>query len=101
MKIRNKKYYKQVGVVQKYKELIDNATSTNVDKMKYDTETKILIIRFNDGSYYTYYKVPEKIYDHIRDGNSVTLKGKTPSVGSAVHKYLIRGGYKYKRGGSL
>ena len=101
MEIRNKRYFFQLEMIQKYKEYIDDITSTNVDKMKYDTETKILVIRFNDGSYYTYYSVPEKIYDHIRNGNSVTLKGETPSVGSAVHKYLKRGGYKYKKGGSL
>jgi len=27
--------------------------------------------------------------------------GKTPSVGAAVHKFLIKRGVKYRKGGSL
>lgn len=83
------------------KEYIDTVSSTNVKKVKYDTVTKELTIQFEDNSIYTYYNVPEAIYTNVVDGQAGTKKGKYPSVGAAVHDYLINGGYQYKKGGNI
>jgi hypothetical protein len=91
-----------------FKITIDNVRSTNVDKIKYDTVSQELIIKFDDGSVYTYSNVPEKIYENVLDGMAGTKTagewgpiGKFPSVGAAVHQYLIEGGFIYKKGGSM
>ena len=87
---------------------VEEATvqSTNVDKVKYNTVSKEMKVKFDDGSVYTYYNVPERIYDNVREGLAGTKTagpwgpvGKYTSVGAAVHQYLIKGKFKYKKGG--
>ena len=90
----------------------NTANSSNVDKMKYNDETKELVIKFNDGSYYTYFDVDFGQFMSIVEGQGVCITegeneygswfvGKTPSVGAAVWEWLIDTGVRYERGGSL
>lgn len=90
----------------------NTADSSNVDKMKYNDETKELVIRFNDGSYYTYFDIDFDVFMSVVDGDAVCITsgenqygtwevGKTPSTGAAVWKFLIDTGVRYQRGGTL
>jgi hypothetical protein len=90
------------------KEYIDSVSSTNVKKVKWDSVSKVLVIQFKDGSIYTYSNVPEAIYTNVLDGQAGTKTegpwgpiGTYPSVGAAVHQWLINGGYKYRKGGNI
>jgi hypothetical protein len=94
--------------ILKLREYIQSVSSTNVRTVKWDSETSNLYIMFRDGSIYTYFKVPEAIFNNIVDGQAGTKTagpwgpvGKYPSVGAAVHQWLIAGGYKYKKGGTI
>ena len=86
--------------------------SSNVDRVKYFEDTKELVVKFNDGSYYTYSDVDADEFKAIIDGDAVCRTsgqnefgewevGKTPSVGAAVWKYLIDTGKTKKQGGSF
>jgi hypothetical protein len=88
------------------------ADSSNVDRVKYFEEDKRLVVRFNDGSYYTYFDIDEKVFFSIIEGDATCktsgenefgewFVGKTPSVGAAIWKYLIDEGVRYEQGGSL
>jgi hypothetical protein len=88
------------------------ADSSNVDRVKYFEEDKRLVVRFNDGSYYTYFDIDEKVFFSIIEGDATCktsgenefgewFVGKTPSVGAAIWKYLIDKGVRYEQGGSL
>jgi hypothetical protein len=82
--------------------------STNADRVMWNSETLELTIKFNDGSVYTYSDVSETIFNDVIDGKAKTKtagiwgpKGKRPSVGAAIHKYLIERGFSYSRGGTF
>lgn len=86
--------------------------SSNVDRLMYNSDNNQMVIQFMDGSFYTYFDISQKTFDSIIDGNAVCKtddsqtpprwwEGKTPSVGAAVHKYLINRGVKYEQGGSF
>lgn len=88
------------------------ADSANVDRIKYFEEEKRLVVKFNDGSYYTYFDIDEDTYNSIIEGDAVCRTegqsefgdwyvGKTPSVGAAIWKYLIEPGVAYQPGGSF
>ena len=86
----------------------DDVISTNVKRLKWDSETNELVIQFQNDRYYTYSGVPEAIYNNIEDGLAGTKTagewgpiGKFPSVGAAVHQYLIEGGFPYRKGGRI
>lgn len=87
-----------------------NSTSSNVDRMKWNDENLELVIKFNDGSTYTYFGIHQEKFIAVSQGyTKCTTSGsneygewwvnKSPSVGSAVHKYLD--GVSYTEGGSL
>jgi hypothetical protein len=91
-----------------FKVTIDSVRSTNVDRVKYDTVTQEMTIKFDDGSIYTYFNIPQKIYENVLDGMAGTKTagewgpiGKFPSVGAAVWQYLVDGGFSYRKGGSM
>ena len=44
--------------------------SSNVDRMKYFEDKKELVIKFNDGSYYTYFDIEPSIFNKILDGDA-------------------------------
>lgn len=86
--------------------------SSNVDKMMWNSETLELVIRFNDGSTYTYVGVDEKTFNDISEGDAKPItsgeneygswqKGVKPSVGAAVHQYLIKKGVGFNPGGTF
>lgn len=86
--------------------------SSNVDRVMYNDETRELVIRFNDGAYYTYFDIDFTEFVDIFNGAGICrtsgknrwgewFVGKTPSVGAAVYNILVRSGKRYSRGGSL
>jgi hypothetical protein len=88
--------------------ITDIKDSTNVKKVKWDSVSKDLNIQFMDNTIYTYSRVPEAIYNNIVDGLAGTLTsgpwggiGTFPSVGAAVHEFLIKGRFQYRKGGTI
>lgn len=90
----------------------DNIKSSNVKKIMYNDETKEMFIQFQDKSIYTYFNVPFQMFLDVSGGKATCITsgenkygkwfvGKNPSVGAAVHEYLIKGGVSYKKGGFL
>jgi hypothetical protein len=90
----------------------DNIQSSNVKKIMYNDETKEMFIQFNDRSIYTYFGVSMNLFLDVSGGKATCITsgenkygawyvGKTPSVGAAVHKFLVKSGIKYKKGGTL
>lgn len=90
----------------------DNIQSSNVRKIMYNDETKEMFIQFQDKSIYTYFEVPFQLFLDVSGGKATCITsgenkygswfvGKTPSVGAAVHRYLVKKNVKYKKGGSL
>ena len=63
---------------------------------------------FHSGAVYEYYKVDSNAWKNIRDGRAAAItsgenaqgkwwKGKKPSVGAAIHVFLIGKGVDYKK----
>ena len=88
------------------------ADSSNVDRVKYFENKRELVIKFNDGSYYTYSDIDEATFFSIIEGDAVCkttgendfgawTEGQGPSVGAAVWKYLIDKGNLGTEGGSF
>ena len=46
--------------------IINEIQSSNVKKTEYDTETKKLVVEFNNGAKYEYDEVPHQIYTKFR-----------------------------------
>lgn len=90
----------------------DNIQSSNVKKIMYNDESKEMFIQFQDRSIYTYYDVSMNLFLEVAGGQATCITsgenkygawfvGKNPSVGAAVHKFLIKRGVRYKKGGTL
>jgi hypothetical protein len=90
----------------------DNIRSANVKKIMYNDETKEMFIQFQDKSIYTYFEVPFQLFLDVSGGKATCITsgenkygswfvGKTPSVGAAVHRYLVKKNVRYKKGGTL
>lgn len=90
----------------------NNAESSNIDRLLYNDETRELIVKFNGGTIYTYYDIDFDEFLGVMNGAGICKTsgqnkygswfiGKTPSVGAACFRILIRSGKKYSRGGSL
>ncbi len=97
---------------KEFKKWRSSPDSSNVDKIMYNDETSEMVIRFNDGSTYTYFNVDFDMFRDVFEGNASCVSddtsgegrwwvGKTPSVGAAVYKILTVGGVPYTEGGSL
>lgn len=82
--------------------------SSNVKYVNYDSNTQVMTITFNNNAVYEYYKVDMLLYLQVRNGlaSATTtgsnrfgswFKGKFPSNGAAVWKFLRRSNIKYKR----
>jgi hypothetical protein len=98
------KAYKQGLAIGEYRIYEDSVTSTNVSRIKWDSITRDLLIEFEGGGVYRYSNVPEAVYLDVLEGQAGTKtsgpwgpEGKYPSVGAAVHAYLIEGGYSYSK----
>jgi len=50
--------------------IINEIKSSNISKTTYDTETKSLIVEFNNGSVYEYEQIPHQLYTQFRMSES-------------------------------
>lgn len=84
------------------------ADSSNVDAIQYDTDKLELDIRFNDGETYRYFDVDYDTFERVWKGKAACITsgenaygawfvGKTPSVGAALHKFLVKSNIRYER----
>jgi hypothetical protein len=84
------------------------ADSANVDAIQYDTEKEELDIRFNDGDTYRYFKVDYDTFEDVWKGRASCITsgenaygawfvGKRPSVGAALHKFLVKRNVRYTK----
>lgn len=82
--------------------------SSNVKGYRYDTEDKTLIIEFNDGSKYLYEFIEFSEFEAVAKGDAICTTegsnqygswyvGKTPSVGAAIWRWLIKKGAMYTK----
>ena len=99
-------------ILTSFKKWRSSPDSSNVDKILYNDETFEMVLKFNDGSKYTYFGVDFELFRNIFEGNAVCRTsgeskwgswevGKSPSVGAAVYTYLVENNVPYVRGGSL
>lgn len=97
---------------QTYKKWRSNPNSANVDKILYNDETKDLVLRFHGGATYTYPNIEFAEFRDIVEGKAACVTdgtsrwgswevGKTPSVGAAVHKYLVKRNASFIPGGNF
>lgn len=86
--------------------------SSNADRVMWNSDSLELTISFLDGSIYTYYEVSEEVFNKIVDGDwrpKTTdsqnpprwVEGRKPSVGAAIHHYLIEKNVAFNKGGSF
>ena len=65
--------------------IINEIQSSNIRKTEYDTETKNLVVEFNNGAKYEYLEVPHQLYTRFRMSES---QGKFFNTEiSKVYKY--------------
>jgi len=64
-----------------------NVDSSNISAVGYDAESSTLQVEFNNGATYQYFDVPERLFEGLRDADSV---GKYLAVN-------IKGSYRYSR----
>jgi hypothetical protein len=97
---------------QTYKKWRSNPNSANVEKILYNDETKDLVLRFHGGGTYTYPNIEFSEFRDIVEGKAACVTegesrwgswyvGKQPSVGAAVHKYLVKKNAPFVQGGSF
>ncbi len=97
---------------QTFKKWRSNPDSANVEKILYNDETKDLVLRFHGGATYTYPNIEFSEFRDIVEGNATcttdgTSKwgswyvGKKPSIGAAVHQYLVQRNAIYVKGGNF
>ena len=67
--------------------IINEIQSSNIKKTEYDTESKKLLVTFNNGALYEYEEVPHQLYTQFRMNES---QGKFFST-------KISKNYKYKK----
>jgi hypothetical protein len=84
------------------------ADSSNVDAIQYDTEKEELDIRFNDGETYRYFDIDYDTFERVWEGKASCITsgenaygawfvGKRPSVGAALHKFLVKRNVRYTK----
>lgn len=84
------------------------ADSSNVDAIQYDTEKQELDIRFNEGDTYRYFGVDYDTFEDVWKGRASCITsgenaygawfvGKRPSVGAALHKFLVKSNIRYQK----
>jgi hypothetical protein len=68
--------------------IINEIQSSNVKKTEYDTETKKLVVEFNNGSLYEYDEVPHQVYTQFRMAESQVKFFSSKIVKTYKHKKL-------------
>ncbi len=82
--------------------------SSNIWGTAYDPRTSKMLVRFHGGGVYEYSGIPRGIYQAFVSGSaSAKTKGKnkygqwwvgkTPSLGAAMHEYIKRGNFPFRR----
>jgi len=90
-----------------------NVESSHLKELKYDDDTKILEIEFNNGSKYQYFDVPKKIYQELAEEQNILRKigagiakgarklfGKQVKEGTYGTRFwdlIRRGGFEYEK----
>jgi hypothetical protein len=49
---------------------ISTPQSSNIEKFRYDNQTRILTVVFNNGGTYNYYDVPENVFTGMKSAES-------------------------------
>ena len=68
--------------------IINEIKSSNVKKTEYDTETKKLVVEFNNGHKYEYEDVPHQVYTQFRMAESQGKFFSSKIVKTYTHKKL-------------
>ena len=68
--------------------IINEIQSSNVKKTEYDTETKKLVVEFNNGQKYEYNDVPHQVYTQLRMAESQGKFFSSKIVKTYTHKKL-------------
>jgi hypothetical protein len=68
--------------------IINEIQSSNVKKTEYDTETKIMLVEFNNGLKYEYSEVPHQTYTQFRMSESQGKFFSSKIVGKFPHKKI-------------
>jgi hypothetical protein len=68
--------------------IINEIQSSNVKKTEYDTETKKLVVEFNNGLLYEYDEVPHQIYTQFRMAESQGKFFSSKIVKTYKHKKI-------------
>jgi hypothetical protein len=68
--------------------IINEIKSSNVKKTEYDTETKSLLVEFNNGHRYEYSDVPHQIYTQFRMAESQGKFFSSKIVKTYKHKKI-------------
>jgi hypothetical protein len=67
--------------------IINEIKSSNLKKSEYDTETKLMVVTFNNGLKYQYEGIPHQIYTKFR---------MSESQGKFFNSNILKN-YKYKK----
>ena len=68
--------------------IINEIQSSNVKKTEYDTETKKLVVEFNNGHKYEYDEVPHQVYTQFRMAESQGKFFSSKIVKTYTHKKI-------------
>ena len=68
--------------------IINEIQSSNVKKTEYDTETKIMLVEFNNGLKYEYSDVPHQVYTQFRMSESQGKFFSSKIVKTYKHKKI-------------
>jgi hypothetical protein len=68
--------------------IINEIQSSNVKKTEYDTETKIMLVEFNNGHKYEYSDVPHQVYTQFRMSESQGKFFSSKIVKTYKHKKI-------------
>lgn len=102
---------KNIMIVEKKRS--KDVESSHLSEMKYDDDTKILEITFNNGSTYRYQDVPKGVYKELAEEQNILrkigsgiVKGAKKLFGKQVEEgtygtrfwdLIRRGGYEYEK----
>jgi hypothetical protein len=105
---KNRNFKKEFESFEKLRVYVD---SSNADRMMWDSETKQLVVRFHDGSTYTYDDISQETFDAVIEGLDAPkttgsneygswVRGQAPSVGATLYKRIVKKD-KGSKGGSF
>ena len=106
------KRVRKKNLTENFEKIREYVDSSNVDRVMYDTDTLELVVRFNDGSTYTYSGISIDLFNDLLDGVDAPItsgsnkwgswqKGQSPSVGATLYQRLVKRRVPYKKGGNF